>query len=211
MSVGIPVGEPGVLMRNTSWQQYVELRDSNEHRHVRMTFDRGELELMSPTRLHERLNFLIGHCIIAWVEEMRIPFQGCGSTTFRREDLQRGLEPDNCYYIENESAVRERDEVDLTIDPPPDLVVEVDVTSSSIDRIPIYVALGVPEIWRWHNDTLHVLVLSPDTQYVEVGASRALPGFPFERMVEMLKRRNSSDGTTLIREFRGWCRPEHKN
>ena len=84
-------------------------------------------------------------------------------------------------------------------------------TSSSIDRIPIYLALGVPEVWRWHNDTLHVLLVSPDTQYVEVGASRALPGFPFERMVEMLKRRNSSDGTILIREFRSWCRPEHKN
>jgi Uma2 family endonuclease len=210
MSIGIPIGEAGVLMRNTSWQQYVDLRDSDEYRTIRMTFDRGELELMSPTRLHERVNFLIGHCIIAWVDAMRIPFQGCGSTTFRREDLQRGLEPDNCYYIENESAVRERDEVDLTIDPPPDLVVEVDVTSSSIDRIPMYLALGVPEIWRWHNDAVHVLVLSPENQYVEVVASRALPGFPIERMVELLKRRNSADGMTLIREFRDWCRPHSK-
>jgi Uma2 family endonuclease len=206
MSVGIPIGETGVLMRRTNWQQYVELRDSNENRNVRMTFDRGELELMSPTRLHERLNFLIGHCIIAWVEEKRIPFQGCGSTTFRREDLQRGLEPDNCYYIQNEPAVRDRDEVDLTIDPPPDLVVEVDITSSSIDRMQIYAAMGVPEVWRWHDDALHCLVLKPDGEYAEVGFSRSLPGFPFERMVELLRRRNTADGLTLVREFRDGCR-----
>ena len=143
MSVGIPIGEPGVLMRNTSWQQYVELRDSDEHRHVRMTFDRGELELMSPSGLHERLNFLIGHCIFAWVEEMRIPLQGCGSTTFRRR-----------------------------------------------------------------NDALQVLVLNSESNYAEVGASQSLPGFPIARMVDLLKRRNTADGVTLVREFRGWCRPD---
>jgi len=208
MSVGIPIGEPGVVMHNTSWRHYVELRDADEYRNTRMTFDRGELELMSPTRLHERLNFLIGHCIIAWLEERQIPFQGCGSTTFRREDLQCGLEPDNCYYIANESTVRERDEVDLSIEPPPDLVVEVDVTSSSIDRIPIYQALGVPEVWRWHNDTLYVLVLNADREYSVVSASRSLCGFPIERMVELLKQRNSADGLTLVREFRATCRPD---
>ncbi len=207
MSVGNPTGESGVLMRNTSWQRYVEMRDSAENRGVRMTFDCGELELMSPTRLHERLNFLIGHCIIAWVEERRIPFQGCGATTFRREDLQRGLEPDNCYYIENEALVRDRDEIDLAIDPPPDLVVEVNVTSSSINRIPIYAAMGVPEVWRWHDDALQVLVLSSANEYTEASASRSLAGFPLERMVELLKRRNSTDGLTLVREFRESCRP----
>lgn len=210
MSVGIPIGEPGVVMRNTSWQHYVELRDADEHRNLRMTFDRGELELMSPTRLHERLNFFIGYRIIAWLEEMQVSFQCCGSTTFRREDLQRGLEPDNCYYIANESTVRERDEVDLSIEPPPDLVVEVDVTSSSIDRIPIYQALGVPEVWRWHNDELHVLVLNADNEYSEVSSRRSLPGFPIERMTELLKRRNSADGLTLVREFRASCRSDSK-
>jgi Uma2 family endonuclease len=207
MSVGIPIGEAGVLLLNTSWQRYVELRESDEHRNVRMTFDHGELELMSPSGLHERLNFLIGHCIFAWVEERRIPLQGCGSTTFRRQDLQRGLEPDNCYYIQNESVVRGRDEIDLSIDPPPDLVIEVDVSSSSIDRIPIYQAMGVPEIWRWHDDALRVLVLNAENQYADAGASQSLPGFPIERMVELLKRRNTADGVTIVREFRTWCRP----
>lgn len=208
MSVGNPTSESGVLMRNTSWQQYVTMRDSDENRGVRMTFDRGDLEIMSPTRLHERLSFLIGHCIISWVDEMRIPFQGCGTTTFRREDLQRGLEPDNCYYFENESVVRDRDDLDLTIDPPPDLVVEVDVTSSSINRLPIYAALGVPEIWRWHEEALQVLALNPQREYIEASSSRSLPGFPLERMVELIKRRYSADGMTLVREFRAQCRAE---
>lgn len=205
MSVGIPIGEPVTRLRRATWQQYVEMRDSNENRNVRMTFDRGELELMSPTKLHERLNFLIGHCIIVWVEEKRIPFQGCGATTFRRQDLQRGLEPDNCYYVQNEPVVRDRDEVDLAVDPPPDLVVEVDISSNSIDRMQIYAAMGVPEVWRWHDDALDCLVLQPDREYAAVGTSRSLPGFPFARMVELLRRRNTADGLTLVREFREKC------
>ena len=117
----------------------------------------------------------------------------------------RGLEPDNCYYIEHESAVRDRDEVDLAIDPPPDLAVEVDVTARSIDRMPIYAALGVSELWRWHEDKLHMLRLDSDGQYIEESASRALPGFPCERLTELIKRRTAADETTLIREFRAAC------
>src|SRR4029079_3790617 len=103
--------------------------------------------LMSPTLSHERLGYLIGRCIDAWTEEFQIPIRSCRSTTFRREDLDRGLEPDNCYYIAHEASMRGKDEVDLTIDPAPDLAVEVDVHSSSLDRMSIYAALGVSEVW----------------------------------------------------------------
>ena len=123
--------EPAILLQGLTWQNYVDLRDAPENDHVRMTFDRGSLELMSPIGLRRRVRMLIGRCVKVWAEEKRVPIQSGGSTTFRREDLQRGLEPDNCYWIQHESAVRARDEIDLTIDPPPDLAVEVDVTSRS--------------------------------------------------------------------------------
>ena len=110
MSTGTTTSESRTLRHNVSWQEYVALRDGNEHRNTRMTYDRGSLELMSPGRLHERLRIVIGECVKAWCAEMRISYQSCGSTTFRREDLERGLEPDNCFYIQNLSVVRDRED-----------------------------------------------------------------------------------------------------
>ena len=92
MSIGAPVHEPRFLLRQATWRDYVSLRDAGENRNTRMTFDRGSLELMSPTRLHERFRILIGYCLLVWFQENRIRFQSCGSTTFRRKDLQRGFE-----------------------------------------------------------------------------------------------------------------------
>jgi Uma2 family endonuclease len=205
MSAGTTTHESRKLLRGVSWQDYVALRDNDEYRNTRMTFDRGSLELMSPTKLHERVGYLIGRCIDVWTEERRIAVQSCRSTTFRRNDLLRGLEPDNCYYIEHEPAVRDRDDLDLSIDPPPDLAIEVDVTAQSIDRMAIYAALGVTELWRWHDDALNILRLNAKREYSEVSASQALTGFPCERLVELVKRRTSTDETTLIREFRAAC------
>src|SRR5579863_7725005 len=109
MNTGTTTHESRTLLRNVTWQQYVALRDSAEHEHERMTYDRGRLELMSQSRLHERVSYLIGRCVDVWTEEQRIAVASCRSTTFRRQDLLRGLEPDNCYYIEHEAAVRDRD------------------------------------------------------------------------------------------------------
>src|SRR5262245_54613839 len=202
MSTGAPVYEPRFLLRQASWRDYVSLRDAEENRNTRMTFDRGRLELMSPTGLHERLKYLIGKCVDIWLEEMKLPFQCRGSTTFRREDLEQGLEPDNCYYIEHARAIREHVEIDLTIDPPPDLVIEVDVTSSSINRLAIYAKLRVPEIWRWHDDEFQALVLGADGQYHQVAASQALPGFPIDRMSELICGGMPADDLASILEFR---------
>ncbi len=210
MNVGAITRENGVVLHNATWQTYTNLRDSNENYRVRMTYDRGDLEIMSPSNPHERLAYLIGRFIDVWTLEKRIPILSGRSTTFRRKDLRRGLEPDNCYYIEHEAVVRNRDDVDLAIDPPPDTALEVDVTSKSIDRLPIYAALGVPEVWRWHLGKLHVLRLSSKKQYTEVTASRALRGFPCEQMVELLKLRTSINETALLRRFQRSCQRRRK-
>ena len=207
MSTGTTTHESRTLLRDVPWREYVALRDGDEYRNTRMTFDRGSLELMSPGRLHERLRIVLGKCVEAWCREMRISYQSCGSTTFRREDLERGLEPDNCYYIQNLSVVRDRAaELDLTIDPPPDLILEVDVTSSSIDKMSIYAALRVPEIWRWHDDRLHLYALDFDGRYVIVSESRALPGFPFDLATEFVGQRTFADEMSLVDEFRDLVR-----
>lgn len=204
MSAGTTTYEPSVLIHKASWQTYSALRDEDENRHVRMTYDRGRLELMSPTMSHERLGYLLGRCIDAWTEELRIGVRSCRSTTFRREDLDRGLEPDNCYYIAREPQMRGKDEVDLTVDPPPDLAVEIDVHSSSIDRMSIYAALGVTEVWRWSNEELSAHGLSDDGVYHVARESRVLPQFPLVRVQTLLAKRSAANETTLICEFREW-------
>jgi Uma2 family endonuclease len=211
MSTGTTTHESRTLRHNVSWQEYVALRDGDEYRNTRMTYDRGSLELMSPGRLHERLRIVIGECIKAWCREMHISYQSCGSTTFRREDLERGLEADNCFYIQNLAVVRDREtELDLTIDPPPDLVLEVDVTSSSIDKMAIYAELGVPEIWRWYDDELHLYALDSAGRYVIVADSLALPGFPVDQATEFVSQRTFADEMLLVDEFRELVRALRK-
>ncbi|MBI3863418.1 MAG: Uma2 family endonuclease [Planctomycetia bacterium] len=205
MSTGAVIRDTRVLLRKATWRHYVELRDADENRNTRMTFDRGSLELMSPTSLHERIRIILSQCIFAWAFEKQLKIQSCGSTTFRREDLERGLEPDNCYYIQNRAAVENREELDLLVDPPPDLVLEVDIASSSINRMAIYAAMGVPEVWRWHEDALHLYRLAAAGEYAPIPMSAALPGFPVGLAVQFVARRPVPDEVTLFNEFRAAC------
>jgi len=206
MSAGTTIPVSATQTLQATWNTYVALRDDDQNRHVRMTFDDGRLELMSPNKSHERVGHLIGRFIDVWTYELGIDIQSCGTTTFRRQDLKRGLEPDKCYYIAHEAVVREREECDLSIDPPPDLAIEVDVTSGSLDRMAIYAALGVPEVWRWSAEIITVYLLGDDGTYREVRGSRALPGFPLERIAALLGRRSASSETVLVREFVTWIR-----
>ncbi|HEY3965571.1 MAG TPA: Uma2 family endonuclease [Planctomycetaceae bacterium] len=211
MSTDTTTRELPARLRKATWDEYVKLRDDDEYRHTRMTYDRGDLELMSPSKLHERVGYLIGRAVDVFTMKRKIAIQSCRTTTFRREDLLRGLEPDNCYYVQNESVVRSRDEVDLTIDPPPDLAIEVDVTRRVINRPAIYAALRVPELWRWHDDRLQILVLRRSGEYAKASKSLALPGFPIDRLVEMIDQRTLFDETTLLRKFEVWCRVPKKS
>ena len=127
----------------------------------RLTYDSGELEIMSPLPEHEDWKKAIGGLVEILTLELDIPMRRLGSTTFRQKALQKGLEPDECYYIANEAAVRGKRRFDLRRDPPPDLVVEIDITHRAIDREKIYAAMGVPEIWRFDGRRLACLHLGP--------------------------------------------------
>ncbi|MCI0357728.1 MAG: Uma2 family endonuclease [Planctomycetaceae bacterium] len=201
MSIAPQTFEHRTLLHNVPWETYQSLRVANPSGHLRMTFDRGELEIMSPSRNHERISYLVGRMIDEWTLLHDIEVGAGRNTTFSREDLLKGLEPDNCYWITHELVMRDKDEVDLSIDPPPDLVLEVDVTRSSIPKLPIYLALGVPEVWRWRHETLDILRLDDAGQYQSRSVSTELPSFPFALAIEILGQREGAGDTTLIRQF----------
>ncbi len=159
------------------------------------------LEIMSPSPEHERLNRRIALLVQAIAEEMGIESEDLGSTTFRREDLERGYEPDSCFYIQNEAQVRGKDRIDLAFDPPPDLVIEVDITSPSINKLPIYAQLGVPEVWRYDGEKLEILKLENDG-YAEVSESIALPTLKSSVLNKLIERSKSLRRTVWLREVR---------
>jgi Uma2 family endonuclease len=192
-----------VWLHDVSWAEYLRLRENRGNWHVRMTYEEGSLALMTPSRLHEGVAEFLARLIGVWTFGRSIPIASCGSTTFKREDLQRALEPDKCYYVKHEAEVRGHEDMDLTVDPPPDLVVEVDVTSTSRWRLRIYAVLGVPEVWVWRSGVLRFLILGADGEYAETDVSAALPGFPRAEAERLLTQRGERDETTLLREFRG--------
>ncbi len=197
-----------VVLSDVDWETYEKLRDVDGNRNLRMTYDRGTLAIMSPSKLHERVAEVLAQLVVAWTDEKGVPRQSCGSTTLKKEDARRGVEPDKCFYFENESAVRHRDEHDPAIDPPPDLGIEVDVSSSSNARMPIYADLGIVEVWRWKDDELDVFQLDTQGRYIRCEESRVLPGFPIAIAVDVLRRRSLEDETTLLRGFREYIRNE---
>lgn len=194
-----------VVLRQVSWNTYNTLRDQEDNRHVRMTYDRGDLFLMSPGKLHERIGELLAQMICTWTEVHEVPRQSAGSTTMRSALLERGFEPDKSFYLQNELRVRNRDEYDPDIDPPPDLTVEVDVTSLSTVRMPIYARFGVPEVWRWIDSSIEIYRLQGEA-YIRVEHSGCLPGFPMYDAIKLLEQRHELDETRLLAKFRKACR-----
>jgi Uma2 family endonuclease len=204
-----------VILRNISWQTYQSLvKDFESEPAIRLTYDRGTLEIRMPLDPHETYKKLIGRLIEAATEELDLEIRSLGSRTCDREDLARGLEPDQCYYIQNEAVIREVEQIDLTHFPPPDLAVEVDISSSSLDRFSIYSDLGVPEIWRYDGRSLTIYALQQG-QYNLCDRSLALPTLQAVDLTQFLNLRFAKDATqtpvgenSLIKQFRQWLRTQ---
>lgn len=192
-----------VVLSDVNWGEYIALRDKPANRGLRMTYANGVLEIMTLSSFHELISKLIDHFILEWRVARNIPVRPSGSMTLRRLLLDRGLEGDQSYYIQNESKVRGLHDIDLNVSPAPDLAIEVEHLSPAVGKLPIYAALGVPELWRWRAEVLTVYRLVGD-EYVVQTQSDALPGFPFEQLVKALAQRQTVDETTLIRSFRQW-------
>ncbi len=198
--------EPKVILSNISWATYESLvTDLGNQSSIRITYDQGILEIMSPSSEHEKLNRTLAQFVEMLAEELTIDIRRLGSTTFKREDLAKGFEPDSCYYIQNEDKISGKKEIDLTIDPPPDLIIEIDITSTSIDKLPIYAKISVPEVWRFSGKKLSLLSLSGG-YYLEVKNSLAFPTISSEVLNDFLEKSQTMKSTTFSKSFREWIR-----
>jgi Uma2 family endonuclease len=207
-----PPAAGSIVLEGIDWRTYSRLlRAFAEKPGIRLTYDRGSLEIMSPLLLHDDDARFLGRLIVALTEELDLPIKAGGSTTLRRQLRERGIEADECYWIANAERMRGRRRLNLRTDPPPDLAVEVDVTSSSLNRLAIYAALGVPEVWRLHDDVLTFHVLGAREAYVTAKRSRAFPKVtPADLLPFIQEARQAGDHNPIVREFRAWVRQRHK-
>jgi Uma2 family endonuclease len=200
----VPVGHQ-LLIKNISWPEYKNiLAELGENRSFRVSYGQGVLEIMSPLPEHEVAKVIIGDLVKALLEELDMEFWSLGSTTFDQEIMDAGVESDDCFYIQNEAAVRGKDRIDLIIDPPPDLAIEIDITSRI--RFNNYELLGVPELWRWDGTKLEINVLV-DGKYVKSPNSAIFSNLPIAQVIPEYLMRSKIDGrNTTMKAFRAWVR-----
>lgn len=198
--------EQRTVLQNISWETFETLlRETGKDRGSRFAYDCGTLEIMTPLFEHESYKSNFGNFIIALAEELNIEIKSAGSTTLKRKIASRGIEPDNCYYIQNELAVRGRQKLDLETAPPPDLAIEIDITSSSVNKFRIYSALGIPELWRYNGRDLKFYQLA-EGQYVECEFSIAFPLVSVNEISGFIEQSKTSGEIALLKSFRVWAR-----
>jgi Uma2 family endonuclease len=192
----------GILIFNgVSWPTYkAVMADVGDGRAWRIAYDRGVLEIRMPLQKHEQPKVLLASFVEALADELDIEVMHLGSLLLEREDLSRALEPDTCFYIQNESLVRDK-EINLSVDSPPDLAIESDHTHSSMNKHDIYAALGVPELWRYHKQTLQAYLLV-DSQYQISDRSLAFPCLPVAEIPKFIERSKEIGQRSTVRLFR---------
>jgi len=200
----------GAMLRleGISWDEYEQLLEELvEWRGMRVSYDHGRVEIMSPTFEHENyIGFIAGMGRIL-SEEMNIVVEAAGATTYKQERLLQGSEGDQSFYVRNAIAIIGKRRIDLDFDPPPDVVVEVDITNESLSKFPIYAALGVPEIWRY--DGKRAVIYHLDGQaYVEAAASLSFPCLTAKAMTEFLERSKTQGQSAALAAFRLHLRDE---
>lgn len=195
-----------VILHGVSWRTYESLlADFNDRPSVRFSYDEGVLQIMVVSLEHEMLNRVLALLIDVLAEEMNMDILNAGSTTFKRKKLQKGFEPDTCFYIANAERMRGKKRVDLRKDPPPDLVIEIDITSPSLDKLPIYAAVRVPEVWRYDGQQLTIFRLEGG-EYITSDKSVALPRLTSAVLSRFLEESQSLKRTVWLRRLRAWVR-----
>lgn len=201
----LPAG--GTLILNeVPWDEYEQLlADLGDGAGVRVSYDKGRLEVMSPSSKHEKFALLITLLVWAATEELDVVIESLGSTTYKLKWLAKGVEPDACFYVPNAEAIIGNEQIDLRVDPPPDIVVEIDISHESTRKLAIYAAMGVPEVWRYDGKRAHILQLAGQ-EYLEVNDSLVLPVFTTELLSRFLEQGKTEGQTAVRRSFREWLR-----
>jgi Uma2 family endonuclease len=199
-----------LLIKDISWSAYKRiLAELGDNRNSRIGYNQGVLEIMAPLPEHEVAKVIIGDLVKVLLEELDLEFWSLGSTTFDKESMDAGVEPDDCFYIQNEAKIRGKDRINLEIDPPPDLAIEIDITSRT--RFNNYQALRVPELWRWNGSKLEINVLF-DGKYVKSNNSYIFPNLPIYQVIpEYLMLSKSNGRNATMKAFRAWIRQQISN
>jgi len=195
-------GDQRIVLHNVSWETYERLmQERSESRVPRFAYDRGVLEIMSPSPEHVRANRRMAQLVLAVCEVWELDAEDFGSTTYKREDVERGFEPDSCFYIENEPLVRDKDRLDLDVDPPPDLVIEIDVTSFSMNKLPLYASIDVPEVWRYEDAEIEILLLNGGS-YRKSPESKCLSGIGAGTLTDLMRKSKILRRTEWLKQIR---------
>jgi Uma2 family endonuclease len=196
-----------VVLHNISWEQYEQfLDDLGDRASARIAYDNGTLEIITPLPEHEYFKEAISDAVKDAVEELEIDYESYGSTTWRKRVKMAGAEPDNCFYFQHESSIRGRLDLDLSKgDPPPDVVLEIDMTSKSLDRFLIYARLGVPELWCYDDGVLNIYHLQSE-EYIRAQVSLALPKLPIQELPQLIEAYRLQGRRALRQAVREWAR-----
>ena len=201
------VVKPGqqLLLQDISWSDFEEiLSDLGEHRGSRISYSNGALEIMVPLPEHEKHKEIIGDLVKMLLDRLDIDFESLASTTFKSKPMNQALEADACFYIQNHQAVIGKDRLDLTIDPPPDLAIEIDITNRT--RFDNYLLLQVPELWRYSHQGLKIYLLQ-DGQYIESQSSPNFPNLPVIELVDRYIKQAQIEGRSkAMRSFKQWVK-----
>jgi Uma2 family endonuclease len=195
-----------IRLSGISWTTYETLLEELSDRRLRLTYNRGNLEIMAPSPEHELNKRVLGRFIETIAEELEISIYPLGSTTFKQPKLS-GAEPDECFYIRNIAAVMGKKRLNMAKDPAPDLIVEIDITSSSPNRLQVYADLGVSEVWIYNGESLVIQQLQNDT-YIAVQSSQFFANLAIPDIASWLQRSTTMDYLALVKAFRGWVRSQ---
>jgi Uma2 family endonuclease len=195
-----------VMLYNIGWQQFENLlQDLGEHRAARVAYDDGNLEIMTPLPEHEYYKKVISTAVEDIAEELNLDYESLGSTTWKQERKMAGIEADDCFYFQNEALVRGRLDLDLQKDPPPDLALEIDVTSKSLNRFSIYARLGIPEIWCYDSGELKIYLLQAG-EYLESEKSLVFPSLEIRDLPQIIEQNRANGRRAIRKAVREWVR-----
>ena len=200
-----------VVLPFVSWETYERLLSDDEGRRVpRITYDQGVMELVTPSMPHEEDARTIARIVEIVAANLGIPMRSVGSTTFRRKDLERGFEPDASFYIQHEERIRGQTEVDLSVDPPPDIVLEMlemEVSRSAIDKLGLFASMGVSEVWRCDGQQVSIFILDPELDsYQESSQGLALPALSRESLARFLIESRTTLSPDWFQAVSDWAR-----
>jgi Uma2 family endonuclease len=195
-----------LILTDVPWEEYEQLlSDLGDCYAARITFNQGTLEIMSPTLKHENFAQIINALAVILAEESDLVLESLGSTTYKQEWLAKGVEPDACFYTANAAGIIGNERIDLKVDPPPDIVAEIDISHDSTRKLAIYAGMGVPEVWRYDGKRAYIYQLVGQ-DYVAVESSLVLPVFTTEVLARFLEQSKTEGQTAVRRSFRDWLR-----